>query len=248
MAGDWTPLRDNIHDDPDVFAIAAALKVRDTDLVVGKLTRFWAWCSQHSADGTLPGVTMAAIDRIARRPGLAAAMLSIGWLTGKEGSLSVPHYDRWMSQNAKARLGEAKRKQIQRSGPDKSGEMSGQLSGQKRDHRTGQDRTEETPTHSSSRNVVAGNPSSASVGADLTGDQKAVLDYLTLAEVGRMKATQLALAGLTLADARRINDARKQAGKPPDGRFVAQLAAAAAAEKVRMERRKALATNGGPHG
>lgn len=242
MAGDWTPLRDNIHDDPDVFAIAAALKVRDTDLVVGKITRFWAWCSQHSADGVLHGVTLAAIDRIARKPGLAAAMLSIGWLEDRDGNLIVPRYDRWMSQSAKARLGETKRKQIQRSGPDNGGRMYGRLSGQKRDYRTGQDSTEETPTPSAPRNVVESRtaPSSASVGSDLTGDQKAVLDYLTLAEVGRMKATQLALAGLTLADARRINDARKQAGKPPDGRFVSQLAAAAAAEKVRAERRKAL--------
>lgn len=151
MAGDWNPLRDNIHDDPDVYAMAAALKVKDSDLIVGKLTRFWAWASQHSADGNLTGATLELIDRVSHQRGFGAAMLAVGWLVNDGHKFIVPKFDRWMSRGAKARLGEAKRKQMSRgaggSCPDKppelSGQMSGQMSGQKRDHRTVQDRTEE---------------------------------------------------------------------------------------------------------
>ena len=255
MAGDWTPLRDNIHDDPDVLSIANTLGVRDADLVVGKLTRFWAWASQHSRDGTL-GVSGDVVDRIAKCKGLAAACLLVGWLVNEDGGLKIPKFDRWMSRSAKARLGEAKRKQINRGQADKcpdkcpdnggqmSGHSSGHLSGQKRDHRTGQDRTEQTTTPSSSREIVRGALESAAAGdCGLTGEQKAVFEYLTLAEVGRLKATQLAMGGLSLTDARRVNDARKQAGKQADGRFISQLKAAAEAEKIRAERRAKTGAN-----
>lgn len=88
-------------------------------------------------------------------------------------------------------------------------------------------------------------PSSASaVDSGLTGEQRAVFEYLTLAEVGRFKATELAMNGLTMADARRVNDARKVAGKPADGKFVAQLKAAAAAAAEREKRRRAMSPGG----
>lgn len=88
--------------------------------------------------------------------------------------------------------------------------------------------------------------SAASADSAWTGDQRAVLDYLALAEVGRLKATELTMAGLTLADARRVNDARKQAGKPADGKFIAQLKAAAVAGTIRAGRRAAM--TGGSNG
>ena len=150
MAGDWTPLRDNIHDDPAVYTMAAALNVRDTDLIVGKVTRFWAWASQHSADGRLAGMTPAAIDGIAHQKGLAAALLACGWLVKDGDTLVIPRFDRWMSRSAKARLGETTRKQIQRAGrvrtdtTEEAGQKSGSVSGQKRDHSTVQNRREET--------------------------------------------------------------------------------------------------------
>lgn len=148
MAGDWTPLRDNIHDDPDVYALAAALKVKDSDLIVGKLTRFWAWASQHTQDGRLPGATFDLIDRVSHLKGFGRAMVSVGWLVEVTGGMEVPRFNRWMSRGAKARLGETKRKQMQRgSVPESSGqnpELVPKMSGQKRDYRTGQDRREES--------------------------------------------------------------------------------------------------------
>jgi hypothetical protein len=259
MAGDWTPLRDNIHDDPDVYAIAAALNVRDSDLVVGKLTRFWAWASQHTEDGRLAGVTREMIDRIAKQRRFAEVLIGARWLNDDDGVLVIPRFDRWMSRSAKARLSETKARQLRRvkgaKRPDSEPDLSGQcpdnranLSGPNPDYTTGQDRTVQTTQPFSSREPVRGTAPAASASADSawTGDQRAVLDYLALAEVGRLKATELTMAGLTLADARRVNDARKQAGKPADGKFIAQLKAAAVAGTIRAGRRAAM--TGGSNG
>lgn len=86
----------------------------------------------------------------------------------------------------------------------------------------------------------------SAVGSELTAEQQAVFDYLTLCLVGRVKCLQFALGGLTLSEARKINDARTQAGKPPDGKFVSQLQAGMLACKEREKRRQALqvTTNG----
>jgi hypothetical protein len=82
--------------------------------------------------------------------GFGRAMVSVGWLVEVSGGMEVPRFDRWMSRGAKARLGETKRKQMQRgSVPESSGqnpEFVPKMSGQKRDYRTGQDRTEENTT------------------------------------------------------------------------------------------------------
>jgi len=167
MAGDWTPLRDNIHDDPDVYAIAAALNVKDSDLVVGKLTRFWAWASQHTEDGRLVGVTREMVDRIAKQRRFAEVLIGVRWLEEHGQVLVIPRFDRWMSRSAKARLSETKARQLRRAKggkrPDLEADSSGQcpdnearLSGPNPDYRTGQDRTEEKDPDSLSPGTSSG--------------------------------------------------------------------------------------------
>lgn len=248
MAGDWTPLRDNIHDDPDVLTIAAALGVRDSDLVVGKLTRFWAWASQHSRDGSL-GVSGEVVDRIAKCKGLAAACLSVGWLVNDDGGLRIPKFDRWMSRSAKARLGEAKRKQINRNRPEDcpdnggqmsgqmSGHSSGQMSGQKRDHSTGQDSTEQNHHHQTA---------AAEVSIDgLTESERAKFEALVLAGVGDRAAAALAVrAAFSIESIRKVAGSWSQQGKPPSGALVEAMKTAARQDEIRSRKRAERAAGG----
>ena len=203
MAGDWTPLRDNIHDDPAIYAMAEMLHVRDPDLIVGKVTRLWAWASQHSSDGILEGVNRSRIDGITKKKGMADALLAAGWLEeNADGVLLIPRFDRWMSQGAKARMGEATRKRIQRSVPKESGEVSGQ----KRDHRTEQDRTEQertaavSKTPSPSPEAEQASPPSSGTGGDhpppllRSSEQRTLCSLLLAAGLGLSPTEAAAIA------------------------------------------------------
>lgn len=115
MAGDWIPIRCNIHDDPAVIAIAAATGL-DEYAVVGRMVKLWAWANQHTTDGNAPGVAEVWIDRYVSMPGFAAAMLSTGWLGTGEGVLTFPRFDRWNSEGAKRRVEKTRQKKAQRAG------------------------------------------------------------------------------------------------------------------------------------
>jgi hypothetical protein len=102
MAGDWIKMRCNLDTDPAVFQMAAALEM-DELAVVGRLWKVWAWADQHCADCNAVSVTTNVLDRITTTPGFAEAMRKVGWLEGREGALSFPHFDRHNGQTAKKR-------------------------------------------------------------------------------------------------------------------------------------------------
>lgn len=113
MAGDWIKMRSNIKDDPDVVVMAGALSV-DEFSIVGRLHATWAWLDQHSEDGTNVRITSAYLDRLTACPGFADALRTVGWLDGRDGSLTFPNFDRHNGESAKRRAVETKRKQAQR--------------------------------------------------------------------------------------------------------------------------------------
>jgi hypothetical protein len=102
MAGDWIKMRCNLDTDPAVFQMAAALQM-DELAVVGRLWKVWAWADQHIADCNAVSVTTNVLDRITTTPGFSEAMRKVGWLEGREGALSFPHFDRHNGQTAKKR-------------------------------------------------------------------------------------------------------------------------------------------------
>lgn len=102
MAGDWIKMRCNLDTDPAVFQMAAALGI-DELAVVGRLWKVWAWADQHIADCNAVSVTANVLDRITTTPGFAEAMRKVGWLEGRDGDLSFPHFDRHNGQTAKKR-------------------------------------------------------------------------------------------------------------------------------------------------
>lgn len=113
MAGDWIKIEHTTPDKPEVFRMAAILKI-DPDAVVGKLIRFWSWVDQQTLDGADLGVTDLTIDHVSRHPGFNVALREVGWLGARSGSLSIPNFDRHNGQTAKARGLAVKRKASQR--------------------------------------------------------------------------------------------------------------------------------------
>lgn len=113
MASEWIKLEMTTPDKPEVAQIAEALHC-EQDLVVGKLVRVWAWADQNSIAGDRVPVTAAFIDRLARMPGLAAAMRGAGWLAGEDAALVFPGFDRHNGRTAKARAMDNRKKSVQR--------------------------------------------------------------------------------------------------------------------------------------
>ena len=62
MAGDWIKMRGNLWDDPRIASLCDATDQPEA-MVIGGLYWLWAMADQHTEDGTLPGLTLKAIDR-----------------------------------------------------------------------------------------------------------------------------------------------------------------------------------------
>lgn len=114
MALDWIKIEHTLPDKPEVIGIAETLGI-DPDEVVGKLIRLWTWADQQSRDGHAKNVTLSWMNRYIRVTGFAEAMVAVGWLRVTEDGVSIPNYDRHLSQNAKSRGDALIRKRNQRA-------------------------------------------------------------------------------------------------------------------------------------
>ena len=110
----WIKVEHSLPGKPKVMELAELLGV-EADTVVGHLIRFWIWVDQN-VSRNCPGFggTKAGLDREAGRTGFCDAMIEVGWLTLKDGRFEIPDFDDHLSQSAKTRADEAKRKQNQR--------------------------------------------------------------------------------------------------------------------------------------
>lgn len=130
MANDWIKMREDLFEDPAVLKIAARLKTRP-EHVVGYLHRFWGWVSrnvsQESRDkcpaASVTGVPILSLESVLNVPGFLEMLRDVGWLEYTESSpehggepvITIPKFDRHLSQTAKTRAFEAERKRKQRS-------------------------------------------------------------------------------------------------------------------------------------
>lgn len=103
MAGEWIPIRTDLHEDPAVIGIALAVNL-DEFSVVGRLIRLWSWASHQTQDGFIPFVTPEKVDQIVQRRGFSQATADVGWLLFSAKGLTIPNFSRWMGQSAKRRL------------------------------------------------------------------------------------------------------------------------------------------------
>jgi hypothetical protein len=108
MAGDWIKMRSNLHEDPRVVQIAAELSADELH-VVGLLWRAWSWADSQSLTGDSIAVTESFLDRIVRRDGFSVALRKVGWLEGRNGSLTFPRFAEHNGQTAKSRADGQKR-------------------------------------------------------------------------------------------------------------------------------------------
>jgi len=108
MAGDWIKVEKNTARKPEVLRIAAALGIHP-DEAFGLCFRFWCWCDDHLESANAAGVSNVLVDALVERKGFADALISVGWLRAREGSLEIPNMDRHLSQTAKKRAVTAQR-------------------------------------------------------------------------------------------------------------------------------------------
>jgi hypothetical protein len=108
LAGDWIKIEKDTPDKPEVLAIASSLKITP-DEAFGLCFRFWRWCDSQLVDGNARHVTTSVIDALIGRHGFADALIEVGWLQARNGSLAIPNFDRHMTESAKQRALTAKR-------------------------------------------------------------------------------------------------------------------------------------------
>ena len=108
MAGDWMKMRTNLWDDPRVSRLCD-LTSKTEATVIGALYWLWATADEHSEDGSLPGYTIAQIDRKTAVKGFGKALVSIGWLIEEEGGVSIARFAEHNGASAKSRALTAKR-------------------------------------------------------------------------------------------------------------------------------------------
>lgn len=118
MAGDWIKMRTNLDTDPSVVRMASGLKT-DRFAIVGRLHRIWAWANEHLTDGQNVPVDSAFLDKLVELSGFADAMRSVGWLSGRDGALCFPSFERHNGASAKARALDVERKRRVRQTSEK---------------------------------------------------------------------------------------------------------------------------------
>ncbi len=122
MAGDWIKIEHALPNKPEVMEMADNLDISEWE-VVGHLVCFWTWVDQNlSAVCPVARGTFRGLDRVAGRTGFAQSMVDVGWLVIDDGMVNIPNYEDHLSQSAKARALESKRK---RRGRTETGQMSG---------------------------------------------------------------------------------------------------------------------------
>lgn len=102
MSADWIKIEKITARKPEVLRISQHLGVHP-DHAFGLCFRFWSWCDDNLESGNARGVTDVTLDALLNCDGFASALIEVGWLLVRNGSLEVPNYDRHLSKNAKKR-------------------------------------------------------------------------------------------------------------------------------------------------
>lgn len=118
MAGDWIKMRTNLDTDPAVVRIASGLKT-DRFAIVGRLHKIWSWANEHLTDGQDVPVDADFLDSLVSTPGFSAELRRVGWLSGRDGCLVFPGFQRHNGSTAKARALDAARKKGVRDSSEK---------------------------------------------------------------------------------------------------------------------------------
>jgi hypothetical protein len=115
VAGDWIKFEKTTLTKPEILLLADRLGIHRLH-AVGLCLSFWAWCDDQLGSCHAKSVTESMIDSVVGVTGFASALLEIGWLRSRNGSVEVPNLDRHISESAKNRALSGKRKAKSRHG------------------------------------------------------------------------------------------------------------------------------------
>jgi hypothetical protein len=117
MAGEWIKMRTNLWDDPRVSKLCDITQQSEA-AVVGACYWLWTAADEHTEDGFMPGLSVAAIDRKTGIRGFGAGLVSIGWLAESEDGVRIEKFTEHNGKSAKTRAQGAKRAADHRSNAD----------------------------------------------------------------------------------------------------------------------------------
>lgn len=114
MAGDWLPITVDLLRRREVGLLATALDLSRYE-VVGRLVDFWGWAGGETEDGFIRSYTVATLSAATALPcSFFERLIVEEWLVVDDQGATIPNWERWFSDAAKARLGNAIRQQIYR--------------------------------------------------------------------------------------------------------------------------------------
>jgi hypothetical protein len=123
MAGDWIKMRKSLVTDGRIVRMMSALQA-DRFRTIGGLLSAWCLLDEQTEDGGLDGYTRDAFDEFVGFPGLASAMISVGWLIETPEGLMAPNFTEHNGATAKRRAQDSVRKMSARQA-DKCPQSSG---------------------------------------------------------------------------------------------------------------------------
>ena len=130
MSLPWIKIECGLINKPEVMQLAGLLDI-DEHTVVGHLVAFWSWVDANmSRDCPDTTGTKRGLDRVAGRDGFTDALVQVGWLEFDGSRVTVPHFDYHLSQSAKTRATDARKKARQRAASRSKGDNVPLASGQ----------------------------------------------------------------------------------------------------------------------
>jgi hypothetical protein len=130
MSLPWIKIECGLINKPEVMQLAGLLDI-DEHTVVGHLVAFWSWVDANmSRDCPDTTGTKRGLDRVAGRDGFTDALVQVGWLEFDGSRVTVPHFDYHLSQSAKTRATDARKKARQRAASRSKGDNVPLQSGQ----------------------------------------------------------------------------------------------------------------------
>ena len=130
MSLPWIKIECGLINKPEVMQLAGLLDI-DEHTVVGHLVAFWSWVDANmSRDCPDTTGTKRGLDRVAGRDGFTDALVQVGWLEFDGKRVTVPHFDYHLSQSAKTRATDARKKARQRAASRSKGDNVPLASGQ----------------------------------------------------------------------------------------------------------------------
>lgn len=110
MAGEWISVDCCIATKPEILELIGETN-EPADVIVGRLTLFWAWASLNSGDGTVKG-SPAILKAVAGGDeDFWRAVERVGWVKFTEGRIEIEGWEDRFSKAAKSRLQARRRMQ-----------------------------------------------------------------------------------------------------------------------------------------